>query len=79
MANFLKGRTNENLVKGHDVGATGIATGTTSERPSDSNTGDIRFNTDNNVLEFYNQGLHPVVFRQNYKGIPRLDFVLNET
>ena len=53
MANFLKGRTNENLVKGHDVGATGIATGSTSQRPSDSNTGDIRFNTDNNVLEFY--------------------------
>ena len=35
MANFLKGRTNENLVKGHDVGATGIATGSTSERSSD--------------------------------------------
>ena len=53
MANFLKGRTNENFVKGHDIGATGIATGGTSSRPSDSNTGDIRFNTDTNKLEFY--------------------------
>ena len=53
MANFLKGRTNENLVKGHDVGATGIALGPNLRKIQCSNTGDIRFNTDNNVLEFY--------------------------
>lgn len=53
MASFLKGRSNTNFVKGHDVGATGIAAGGTSTRPSDSNTGDIRFNTDNNKLEYY--------------------------
>ena len=41
------------FLKRSSFGSTNIAVSGTSDRPTDSITGDIRFNTDNTVLEYY--------------------------
>lgn len=37
------------------TGATIVPVGTTAERPTDPKQGELRYNTDNHVLEFYNK------------------------
>ena len=57
MAGFVKNKgtfDGGNTIKSDDVGATGTPTGGTADRPSDPDTGDLRFNTDESKLEVYN-------------------------
>ena len=57
MAGFVKNKATfdgGNTIKSDDVGATGTPTGGTADRPSDPDTGDLRFNTDESSLEVYN-------------------------
>lgn len=57
MAGFVKNKgtfDGGNTIKSDDVGATGTPTGSTADRPSDPDTGDLRFNTDESKLEVYN-------------------------
>jgi len=57
MAGFVKNKgtfDGGNTIKSDDVGATGTPTGGTADRPSDPDTGDLRFNTDESSLEVYN-------------------------
>ena len=57
MAGFVKNKgtfDGGNTIKADDVGATGTPTGGTADRPSDPDTGDLRFNTDESKLEVYN-------------------------
>ena len=57
MAGFVKNKgtfDGGNTIKADDVGATGTPAGGTADRPSDPDTGDLRFNTDESKLEVYN-------------------------
>lgn len=57
MAGFVKNKGSfdgGNTIKQDDIGATGTPAGGTADRPSDPDTGDIRFNTDEGKLEVYN-------------------------
>jgi len=57
MAGFVKNKSTfdgGNTIKADDIGATGTPTGGTADRPSDPDTGDLRFNTDESSLEVYN-------------------------
>lgn len=57
MAGFVKNKGSfdgGNTIKADDIGATGTPAGGTADRPSDPDTGDIRFNTDEGKLEVYN-------------------------
>ena len=57
MAGFVKNKSTfdgGNTLKLEETGATGTPSGGTADRPSDPNTGDIRFNTDEGKLEVYN-------------------------
>jgi hypothetical protein len=57
MAGFVKNKSTfdgGNTLKLEEIGATGTPAGGTADRPSDPDTGDIRFNTDTSVLEVYN-------------------------
>jgi hypothetical protein len=58
MAGFVKTRGNfdgGDLLKGStQTGATGTPAGGTADRPSDPDTGDLRFNTDESSLEVFN-------------------------
>ena len=57
MAGFVKNKgtfDGGNTIKAEDTGATGTPAGGTANRPSDPDTGDIRFNTDEGKLEVYN-------------------------
>lgn len=57
MAGFVKNKgtfDGGNTIKSEDIGATGTPTGGTADRPSDPDTGDLRFNTDESKLEVYN-------------------------
>lgn len=57
MAGFVKNKGSfdgGNTLRTKDVGATGTPAGTTANRPSDPDTGDLRFNTDETALEVYN-------------------------
>lgn len=54
MANFVKQYTPaSNLIKGPIDSGTQLAVGTSAERSSDPLIGEIRYNTDNTVLEVY--------------------------
>jgi len=57
MAGFVKNKGSfdgGNTLKLEETGATGTPSGGTADRPSDPDTGDIRFNTDEGKLEVYN-------------------------
>jgi len=57
MAGFVKNKSSfdgGNTLKLEEIGATGTPSGGTADRPSDPDTGDIRFNTDEGKLEVYN-------------------------
>ena len=57
MAGFAKNKSNfdgGNTLKSRETSATNTPTGSTADRPSDPDTGDIRFNTDEGKLEVYN-------------------------
>jgi len=57
MAGFVKNKATfdgGNTIKSDDVGATGTPAGGTADRPSDPDTGDLRFNTDTSLLEVFN-------------------------
>jgi len=57
MAGFVKNKSSfdgGNTLKLEETGATGTPSGGTADRPSDPDTGDIRFNTDEGKLEVYN-------------------------
>jgi len=57
MAGFVKNKgtfDGGNTLKLEEIGATGTPSGGTADRPSDPDTGDIRFNTDEGKLEVYN-------------------------
>lgn len=58
MAGFVKTKgkfDGGDTIKGAgETGATGTPAGGTADRPSDPETGDIRFNTDTTVLEVFN-------------------------
>jgi len=57
MAGFVKNKSSFDggtTIKSDDTGATGTPTGSTADRPSDPDTGDLRFNTDEGKLEVYN-------------------------
>jgi len=57
MAGFVKNKgtfDGGNTLKLEEIGATGTPAGGTADRPSDPDTGDIRFNTDEGKLEVYN-------------------------
>jgi len=56
MAGFVKNKgtfDGGNTIKAEDIGATGTPSGGAADRPSDPDTGDIRFNTDDGALEVY--------------------------
>ena len=56
MAGFVKNKATfdgGNTIKAEDIGATGTPAGGTADRPSDPETGDLRFNTDDGALEVY--------------------------
>jgi len=57
MAGFVKTRgtfDGGDVIKGStETGSTGIPAGTTAERPGESQTGDLRFNSDNSALEVF--------------------------
>lgn len=56
MAGFVKNKgtfDGGNTIKAEDIGATGTPAGGTAERPSDPETGDLRFNTDTTLLEVF--------------------------
>ena len=57
MAGFVKNKGSfdgGNTIKAEDTGATGTPSGGTADRPSDPETGDLRFNTDTTFLEVFN-------------------------
>jgi len=55
MANFVKSYTpTSNMAKGPVEAGTQLAVGGSAERSSDPNTGELRYNSDNNLLEIYN-------------------------
>tara|TARA_Y100000389_G_scaffold185515_1_gene204997 strand:- start:28 stop:462 length:435 start_codon:yes stop_codon:yes gene_type:complete len=57
MAGFVKNKGSfdgGNTIKAEDTGATGTPAGGTADRPSDPETGDLRFNTDTTLLEVFN-------------------------
>ena len=57
MAGFVKNKGSfdgGNTIKAEDTGATGTPAGGTADRPSDPETGDLRFNTDTTFLEVFN-------------------------
>lgn len=56
MAGFVKNKGSfdgGNTIKAEDIGATGTPAGGTADRPSDPDTGDLRFNTDTSLLEVF--------------------------
>jgi hypothetical protein len=56
MAGFVKNKgtfDGGNTIKSDDIGATGTPSGGAADRPSDPDTGDLRFNTDDGALEVY--------------------------
>jgi hypothetical protein len=56
MAGFVKNKGSfdgGNTIKQDDIGATGTPSGGAADRPSDPDTGDLRFNTDDGALEVY--------------------------
>jgi len=56
MGNFLKNNIIQPFVKGSTVGATQLATGSSSERPGGPSEGQVRLNTTSDFLEYYNDG-----------------------
>jgi len=57
MAGFVKNKATfdgGSTIKAEDIGATGTPAGGTADRPSDPDTGDLRFNTDTSLLEVFN-------------------------
>jgi len=56
MAGFVKNKGSfdgGNTIKQDDIGATSTPSGGAADRPSDPDTGDLRFNTDDGALEVY--------------------------
>lgn len=56
MAGFVKNKGSfdgGNTIKQDDIGATSTPSGSAADRPSDPDTGDLRFNTDDGALEVY--------------------------
>ena len=56
MAGFVKQRgtfDGGDTIKSVDTAATGVPAGTTAQRPSVSEAGDLRFNRDTSKMEYY--------------------------
>lgn len=68
MAGFAKSRTGLDGGRSlkHEETAFTVPSGTTAKRPTDVKAGEFRFNTDNNLLEYFNGSVFKSV---NFQGV----------
>ena len=68
MAGFAKSRTGVDGGRSlkHEEAAFTVPSGTTAKRPTDVKAGEFRYNTDNNLLEYFNGSVFKSV---NFQGV----------